>query len=83
MAYRAARKYRPGVLDYNVAWLLFYFGGLFGLHRFYQGKWVTGILYLFSMGLFGIGWIVDLFCLNEQIHEGNWKKETAMSLGRY
>lgn len=36
------------------------FGGLGGLHKFYEGKVGLGILYLFTYGLFGIGTIVDL-----------------------
>ncbi len=83
MATEATTRYRPGSLDYNLAWLLFYFGGLLGLHRMYMGKWITGIIYLLTLGCFGIGWLVDLFCLNEQVHEKNWHREMSMSLGRY
>jgi len=36
------------------------FIGLGGLHRFYVGKVWTGILYLMTGGLFGIGTILDL-----------------------
>ena len=43
-----------------IAFLLCFFGGFLGLHRFYVGKIGTGILYLFSVGLFGIGIILDL-----------------------
>ena len=35
-------------------------GGYFGLHRFIAGRWKTGILWLFTAGLFFIGWLVDL-----------------------
>jgi len=35
-------------------------GGYFGLHRFMVGRWKTGLLWLFTAGLFMIGWIVDL-----------------------
>lgn len=40
--------------------LCFFFGGL-GIHRFYVGKIGSGILYLCTCGLFGIGWIIDFF----------------------
>ena len=35
------------------------FGGYFGLHKFYEGKIKQGILYIFTLGLFTMGWIVD------------------------
>ncbi|TNJ29893.1 TM2 domain-containing protein [Giardia muris] len=43
-------------------YLLWFFLGFFGIHRFYLHKWCTGIIWLFTWGLFGIGWIVDV-CL--------------------
>lgn len=33
--------------------------GHVGFHRFANGKIGTGFLYMFSLGLFGIGWIYD------------------------
>lgn len=37
--------------------------GYFGAHKFYEGKTGMGILYLFTLGLFGIGWIVDIISI--------------------
>lgn len=45
--------------------------GLGGLHRFYLGKPGSGILYLFTWGLFGIGQLVDLVRLNRMVEEAN------------
>lgn len=42
--------------------LCLFLGGL-GAHKFYEGKMIMGILYLFTMGLFGIGWLIDLLVL--------------------
>lgn len=42
--------------------LCFFLGGL-GIRRFYEGKIGTGILWLISGGLFGIGWLVDFIIL--------------------
>lgn len=36
------------------------FGGFLGIHQFYVGKIGKGILYMFTAGLFCIGWIVDI-----------------------
>ncbi len=44
----------------QVALWLCVFGGFFGLHLFYVGRIGKGILYLFTGGLFCIGWIVDI-----------------------
>jgi len=68
---QAERRYVQGPINYTVAWLLLTFLGLFGIHRFYLGKWITGILWLVSGGLFGIGWLYDLWTMNEQVSEIN------------
>jgi len=67
MARKAELRFTEGRIDYNIAWLLLTFLGLFGIHRFYMGKWITGILYLCSAGIFGIGYIYDYWTLNDQI----------------
>jgi TM2 domain-containing membrane protein YozV len=60
-------RFRAGPLDYNLCWILLTFLGVFGVHRFYMGKWVTGLLYLVSGGLFGLGVLYDYWTLNKQI----------------
>lgn len=40
--------------------LLWFFGGLLGLHYFYVGRIGMGILYFFTAGFFGIGWFLDI-----------------------
>ncbi|MFH0785204.1 MAG: TM2 domain-containing protein [Pseudomonadota bacterium] len=64
-------RFHSGVLDYNVTWILFAFLGLFGIHRMYMGKWLTGLLYLLTCGFFLVGWLYDLWTLNEQISLAN------------
>lgn len=46
-----------------VAFCLCFFFGIFGAHKFYEGKIGMGILYLFTAGLFGIGCLIDLIAL--------------------
>jgi len=60
-------RFRAGRVNYTVAWLLLTFLGLLGVHRFYMGKWVTGIVYLCTAGLLGIGYLYDFWTLNDQI----------------
>jgi len=43
-------------------WLCFFFG-ILGIHKFYEGRVLLGILYIFTGGLFGIGVIIDLIIL--------------------
>ena len=60
-------RFRPGPINYSIAWVLLTFLGFFGVHRMYMGKWITGLLYLFTLGLFGIGYLYDYWTLNDQI----------------
>jgi len=61
-------KYRTGSLDYTVTWVLLTFLGLFGIHRMYMGKWISGFLYLLTAGIFGLGVLYDFVTLNDQIN---------------
>ena len=67
----ADRRFQGGNLDYNVAWILLTFLGVLGVHRMYMGKWITGIIYLFTGGLFFLGVLYDFWTLNGQVSERN------------
>lgn len=71
MADKAEARYSTGPINYSLGWILLVFLGLLGVHRMYMGKWLTGILYLLTLGLFGLGWLYDLWTLNSQIDERN------------
>ncbi|MFT5699669.1 MAG: TM2 domain-containing membrane protein YozV [Desulforhopalus sp.] len=60
-------RYNEGEIDFNLCWLLLTFLGVFGIHRMYMGKWISGLIYLCTLGLFGLGYIYDFWTLNDQI----------------
>ncbi|MDX1464386.1 MAG: TM2 domain-containing protein [Halomonas sp.] len=64
---QADLRFQAGPTNYTLAWLLLTFLGVFGIHRFYLGKWLTGILYLLTLGLCGLGVLYDFWTLNDQI----------------
>ena len=64
---QADLRFSAGRINYTVAWVLLTFLGLLGIHRMYMGKWITGVIYLFSGGLFGLGLLYDFWTLNGQI----------------
>ena len=64
-------RFTDGPINYSLAWIFLTFLGIFGVHRFYMGKIFTGVLYLFTGGLFLLGWLYDLYTLNEQITQEN------------
>lgn len=67
----ADRRFAAGRFNYSLAWVLLTFLGLLGVHRMYLGKWVTGIVYLLTAGLFGLGWLYDYWTLNAQVDQIN------------
>jgi TM2 domain-containing membrane protein YozV len=68
---KAERRFQAGPVDYTAAWVLLTFLGLVGAHRMYLGKWITGIIYLLTGGLLGLGYLYDLWTLNRQVDEVN------------
>jgi len=59
--------------DKGTAYLFWIAGliGIAGLHRIYLGKVKTGILWFLTLGLFGIGTIIDAFTLGSKVEEYN------------
>ncbi|MES2818852.1 MAG: TM2 domain-containing protein [Pseudomonadota bacterium] len=67
-------RFAAGDTDYTVAWVLLTFLGVFGVHRFYQGKWLTGLLYLCTGGLLFLGVLYDFWTLNDQVSQVNTER---------
>ena len=67
----ASLRYNQGPFDFNVAWVLLTFLGMFGVHRFYLGKWITGAIWLLTGGLFLVGYLYDMWTLNGQVSLAN------------
>lgn len=64
-------RYVAGPKSYNVSWVLLTFLGIFGIHRFYLGKWFTGLLWLLTGGLLLLGVLYDYWTLNGQVDKVN------------
>lgn len=62
------------VKSYTVTLILTIVLGFFGAHRFYVGKVFTGIVFLLTFGLFGFGWIIDIFT----VAFGNFTDKTGL-----
>lgn len=56
-----------------VSYLLWILGGfgVLGLHRFYLGRWATGLVWFFTGGLFFIGAVIDLFLIPSMVQIEN------------
>ena len=64
-------KSRSGI----VAYLLWFFFGIFGIHRFYLGRPVSGVIWLLTGGLLGAGWLFDFFWTAVMVADENHADE--------
>jgi len=67
---------RPQTHSKLIGYLLWIFG-FTGAHRFYFGKPVSGAIWFFTLGLLGIGWLVDLFLIPGMEREAARKFEAG------
>lgn len=65
----------------GVAYILCILGffGLAGFHRLYAGKWITGLLWFFTVGFLGIGTIIDLFLIPGMIERANINRRLSLA----
>lgn len=64
-------RFSAGTYDYTITWILLTFLGLLGFHRMYLGKWISGIIYFLTCGIFGLGYLYDFWTINDQISQSN------------
>lgn len=62
----------------GVSYVLWLFLGLLGVHHFYLGKWQRGLWYLFTCGLFTVGFMVDVFTLPWQVKRVNAERRAGL-----
>ena len=76
---QAAWYYDSGPIDYNLAWIFLTYLGVFGVHRFYMGKWISGLIWFCTGGLLMLGYLYDMWTLNEQVSGVNQLARTEFA----
>ena len=62
------------MISKTVAYCLWLFPacfGICGIHRFYLGRPVSALVQLFTIGLFGIWWLIDIFLIPDMVRKAN------------
>ncbi|MDF1810210.1 MAG: NINE protein [Phycisphaerales bacterium] len=69
----------------GISYLLWFlcFIGFFGIHRFYNGRWITGIIWFLTGGCFLIGQLVDLFLIPVMTERANFKARAELIRAGY
>ena len=52
-----------------ISYILWWFLGLFGAHRFFNGRWLSGILMFCTAGMCGIWWLADMILMPSIVKE--------------
>ena len=68
------RPVRPGERDLSEAYILCFFLGWFGGHRFYLGQPAMGVLYFLTFGVFGLGWLADMIRMPQMVDRYNLER---------
>lgn len=64
----------------GISYLLWFFCflGFCGIHRIYNGKIITGIIWFFTLGLLGIGQLIDLVLIPLMVDRANARYEAQL-----
>jgi tRNA A-37 threonylcarbamoyl transferase component Bud32/TM2 domain-containing membrane protein YozV len=78
-AARSAHAINAPERSIGIAYLLWLLGpfGLCGIHRFYAGRWVTGLIWLLTFGIFFLGQLIDLALIPGIIRVANLEARLA------
>jgi TM2 domain-containing membrane protein YozV len=68
--------------SFLLAYCLWFFLGLLGIHRFYLGRPLTGLLWFATGGLLGVGWIFDFFWTAVMVNDENHEARFGVHYGR-
>jgi TM2 domain-containing membrane protein YozV len=68
--------YKSSGISYGL-WFLCLIG-FCGIHRFYNGKWITGIIWLLTGGLLFIGQFIDLFLIPGMVDRENARRREIL-----
>lgn len=64
-------------------WVVAFILPIAGLHRFYNKKYASGMLWFCTWGMFGIGQLLDLFFIPGMVEEHNLKQQIRLGLSPY
>ena len=65
------QEYEQNSKSMAATYLLWFLFGFIGIHKFYVRKTGMGVLYIFTGGLFVIGWLIDIFIILTQVRQVN------------
>lgn len=81
---KAITLYQPNRVDTSyLLWAVAFVLPVAGLHRFYNKKYASGLLWFFTWGVFGIGQVLDLFFIPGMVEEHNLKQQLRLGLSPY
>jgi TM2 domain-containing membrane protein YozV len=72
----------PALKSVLEAYLLWFPLGIIGLHHFYLRRYAFGVLYFFTLGVFGVGWLIDGMRMPCLVKEANRKIQRGAGIPR-